>query len=236
MKLWESNHAACEKLSLEVLRHLLAKLCLRNFLSLLNCGSPCIANLRYYFKVESAFVSQLFDTFRDIYGVINWFSIDCVAPFSRINFIQCTEPKSIFEFLWVDVVLKDIRFLLCELYIQMFFAKQTVIIIIIIIPEVQFGKVFFISEKTPLFLISVSICSNVYLSELGYNFVNHWQQISSSSFPTLRGVIFSLLHRTSACHSQTLWESMALKQTFYFRTFLSAFVKEFFHWEVVSRL
>ena len=123
MKLWESNHAACEKLSLEVLRHLLAKLCLRNFLSLLNCGSPCIANLRYYFKVESAFVSQLFDTFRDIYGVINWFSIDCVAPFSRINFIQCTEPKSIFEFLWVDVVLKDIRFLLCELYIQMFFCE-----------------------------------------------------------------------------------------------------------------
>ena len=99
MKFWESNHAACEKLNVDIFRHLLTKRCLRHFLGLLNRGSPCIANLRYYFKVESTFVSQLVDTFRDIYGVVNCFSNDCDALFSRINFIQCTEPRSSFEFI-----------------------------------------------------------------------------------------------------------------------------------------
>ena len=55
IKFCESNHAVCEKLKLDIFKHLLTKRCLRYFLGLLNWGSACIATLRYYFKVESAF-------------------------------------------------------------------------------------------------------------------------------------------------------------------------------------
>ena len=55
------------------------------FQSLMNIGSPCVADLGYYF------VSKLTDNFGVVYGVDNCSSNDCGARLSTIIFVQGTE-------------------------------------------------------------------------------------------------------------------------------------------------
>ena len=96
---WDSNHEACETVGVFLFKHLLAKrqLCFWNKLS--NSVSPCLANLKYYFRSSSHVFIKLQQHFNSNYSV----NISCnplCAILARIFFVQRTEPRSNYAREW----------------------------------------------------------------------------------------------------------------------------------------
>ena len=113
---------------LYIFRHLFTKRCLRHYSALMNGGSPCAADLRYYINVESDFVSKLTDNFKVVYGVESCFGNDRDALFSRINFAQRIELRSSFEFV-SKIVVYYIKSFLLTFYMQKFLRNKRLLLI-----------------------------------------------------------------------------------------------------------
>ena len=64
MKSCENSHTACETMVLSIFSHLLTKRCIRHYLAPVNFRIPCVSDLKYYFCVESEFLSRLTDTLK----------------------------------------------------------------------------------------------------------------------------------------------------------------------------
>ena len=52
LNLWDSNHAACETVGVEIFQHLYAKRLIRFMYRLFSSCSPCTVHMRYYFEVH----------------------------------------------------------------------------------------------------------------------------------------------------------------------------------------
>ena len=91
--LWDSNHDACESVGLYMFKHLLAKRMLCFWNNLIMSKSPCLTNLRYYFRHSSSIFHNLKKLFHDVYSVDILDNPLC-AIISRIGYVQRTEPRS----------------------------------------------------------------------------------------------------------------------------------------------
>ena len=94
MAQWQSNHEACEKLEVNIFKHLLYKRILSHYYSLIYSKSGIISSFRYFFQYQSFTKSVLTDSFSKIYGVANFENNDVQALNSRVDFIQRNEPRS----------------------------------------------------------------------------------------------------------------------------------------------
>ena len=94
MAQWQSNHEACEKLEVNIFKHLLHKRILSHYYSLIYSKSGIISSFRYFFQYQSFTKSVLTDSFSKIYGVANFENNDVQALNSRVDFIQRNEPRS----------------------------------------------------------------------------------------------------------------------------------------------
>ena len=90
---WDSNHEACETVGVLLFKHLIAKRQLCFWYNLCNSASPCLANLKYYFRTKSHVFMILQNLFRNNYSV-NISREPLCAILARINFVQRTEPRS----------------------------------------------------------------------------------------------------------------------------------------------
>ena len=94
MNVWDSNHLACERAQLPILRHLIAERSLKLFERLIRASSPCLRDLSYYFKHNSIFKSNIDSLFKDVYDINDVLKNDMDAIIARIYFIQRNEPHS----------------------------------------------------------------------------------------------------------------------------------------------
>ena len=90
---WDSNHDACETAGVYVFKHLLAKRMLCFWHNLTKSKSPCLGNLRYFFRHSSSIFLKLNKLFHDVYSVDILDNPLC-AIISRIGYVQRTEPRS----------------------------------------------------------------------------------------------------------------------------------------------
>ena len=93
MHAWESNHAACEKIDVNIFEHLLNKLLLKFYFDLMNSRCTVVTNLCYYFMLSSLYfrVSRIFE---NSYNVVGLCRFDKMALLSRIDLVERNEPRS----------------------------------------------------------------------------------------------------------------------------------------------
>jgi len=94
MNIWDSNHAACEKVRVDTFPHLIAKKLVSFYSRIGRSKCSMFVILRSYFlslSNISKFVGQLM---RDNYQVNDVLSNDTDALISRISFTQANEPRS----------------------------------------------------------------------------------------------------------------------------------------------
>ena len=101
---WDSNHLACEKVGVNIFRHLVTKRLLNFYHSLILSKNPVFETLKYYFMLKSELKSRISDRFRDIYGVANMRQNDIDALLARIDYVERTEPRSYYNFNTTDVI------------------------------------------------------------------------------------------------------------------------------------
>ena len=94
MNVWDSNHLACERAHLPIMRHLIAERSLKLLERLIRVSSPCLRDFSYYFKNNSVFKSNIDRLFQDVYDIHDVLRNDMDAVISRIYFIQRNEPHS----------------------------------------------------------------------------------------------------------------------------------------------
>ena len=100
MNTWESNHVACEIVGVHIFKHLLAKRWVSLWHKLCWSISPCLANLKYYFKNYGLITARIVNLIAEKYNVDIVQNPAC-AVFSRINFVEKHEPRS--NYVYVDV-------------------------------------------------------------------------------------------------------------------------------------
>ena len=90
---WDSNHLACEIAQVYIFKHLLARRLICFWHRLFRSTSPCIYNLRYYWRYNSNLFRHIMIFFNDNYLVDISLNPLC-AVLSRINFVQRHESSS----------------------------------------------------------------------------------------------------------------------------------------------
>ena len=90
---WDNNHAACDQAGVPIFRHLLAKRLISAWFRICSSNSPCLANLKYYFKHKGMFTAKIERWIFDNYSV-NIKDNPFCAIVARINYVQRTEPRS----------------------------------------------------------------------------------------------------------------------------------------------
>ena len=91
---WQSNHEACEKVKVNIFKHMVNKRILNHFFNLLWSNNVMIGRLKYFFRYRSELKQKLQKTFEDIYDVNNFLNNDKCALISRIDYIEKREPRS----------------------------------------------------------------------------------------------------------------------------------------------
>ena len=94
MHVWESNHAACEKIDVNIFKHLLNKRLLKFYFNLINSRCTAIQNLRYYFMLNSFLYLRVSMIFENSYNVSGLCRNDKMALLSRVDFVERNEPRS----------------------------------------------------------------------------------------------------------------------------------------------
>ena len=100
---WNSNHLACEKVGVNIFRHLITKRLLNFYHSLMLSKNRIFESLKYYFMFNSELKNRVSNRFRDIYGVENLGQNDKNALLARVDYIERTEPRSYYNFNTTDV-------------------------------------------------------------------------------------------------------------------------------------
>ena len=90
---WDSNHVACDQAGLPIFRHLLAKRVISVWHRVCYSKSPCLANLKYYFRHKGLFTAKIEGWIFDNYAC-NIRDNPFCAMVARINYVQRTEPRS----------------------------------------------------------------------------------------------------------------------------------------------
>ncbi len=70
---WSSNHDACERLELPIFKHMINAKILNFYVNILNSDSPCLINLKSYYKCNSFIKIGLCRIFVAEYGVADIF-------------------------------------------------------------------------------------------------------------------------------------------------------------------
>ena len=96
---WDSNHEACQKVDINIFKHLLIKRILGHFLTLLKSENVIISGLHYYFRYCSQIYRVLSHEFTCNYNVDNFLNNDKDALMSRIDFVERNEPRSHYNFI-----------------------------------------------------------------------------------------------------------------------------------------
>ena len=90
---WDSNHEACEIAGVKTFRHLRATRLACFWHKLCNSISPCLANLKYYFRYRSQLFMKLKALFMKDYSVDILGNPLCAVK-ARIDYVQRNEPRS----------------------------------------------------------------------------------------------------------------------------------------------
>ena len=96
VKSWENSHTACEAMVLSIFSQLLTKRCTRHYLAPVNFRILCVSDLKYYFSVESEFISMLTDTFEVIIGVENVLEANVMISFFLNKFCPTHRTQKLF--------------------------------------------------------------------------------------------------------------------------------------------
>ncbi len=91
---WSSNHDSCERLELPIFKHMINAKILNFYMNILNSNSPCLSNLKQYYRSKSFIKTELCRIFVTEYGVADIFDNDLMALNARIGFVQRNEPRS----------------------------------------------------------------------------------------------------------------------------------------------
>ena len=94
MNVWESNHVACEKLGINIFKHLLSIRLIKYYFSIINARSKALNNIKYYMMLNSNFYMNLRKRFSDMYDIDCIVDNDKNALMARINFTERHEPRS----------------------------------------------------------------------------------------------------------------------------------------------
>ena len=94
MNVWESNHAACEKIDVNIFEHLLNKRLLKFYFDLINSRCTIVKNLRYDFMLNSSLYFRVTRIFENSYNVVGLCHNDKMALLSRVDFVERNEPRS----------------------------------------------------------------------------------------------------------------------------------------------
>ena len=98
LNVWDSNHADCQNFGIQIFKHLLAEKSLNCFLELLWSDSPCMVELKNYFRYSSAFSTDLNQLFKSAYDINNIHANDLDAIKLRISYVERNEPRSTYCF------------------------------------------------------------------------------------------------------------------------------------------
>ena len=86
---WERNHAAREKMYVNIFEHLWNKWLIKFYFDVINNRCTIAKNLRYYFMLSS-----LYFLVDKIFNVVGLCRNDKIALLSRIDFVERNEPRS----------------------------------------------------------------------------------------------------------------------------------------------
>ena len=95
---WQSNHEACEKVKVNIFKHLVTKRMLNHFYSLLGSNNVMLLKMRYFLRYQSEIKEKLEKSFENIYNVNNFLSNDKCALLSRIDYVERNEPRSNYHY------------------------------------------------------------------------------------------------------------------------------------------
>ena len=93
---YDSNHYACEIVGVDIFTHLQSKRMFKYCYSLLKSDNDFMRKIKYYISFQSHIKKNVSRIFRSEYDVVNVFLNDFDAVYSRINYVQKNEPRSIF--------------------------------------------------------------------------------------------------------------------------------------------
>jgi len=91
LNVWDSNHAACDNIRVNVFCHMYAKRMINHVFSLFR--SPSLKILKYYFRYSSCIYREACNYFRCNYDVGNIGDNSLCALKARIDFVQRNEPR-----------------------------------------------------------------------------------------------------------------------------------------------
>jgi hypothetical protein len=91
---WDNNHNACEMTGFPIFKHFINSKLISFLFSIIKSKSPCLTNLKDYFKHDSFILKYTQEIFSSLYGVENVLNNDLLALKSRINFVQMNEERS----------------------------------------------------------------------------------------------------------------------------------------------
>ena len=93
MNYWDGNHVACEKVGVPLFKHLLAKRLVSSWHRICSSASPCLANLKYYFRYKGCLTAKISDWIYENYDV-KVIDNPIATIFSRIGYVERHEPRS----------------------------------------------------------------------------------------------------------------------------------------------
>ena len=93
MHVWDSNHAACERIDVNIFKHLLNKRLLKFYFDVINSRCTVVKNLRYYFMLSSSLYFRVSMIFENSFNVDGLYRNDNMALLSRVHFVERNEPR-----------------------------------------------------------------------------------------------------------------------------------------------
>ena len=95
LNVWDSNHAACDTAGVMIFRHLWARRLVCFWHRMWHNISPCLVDLKYYFRYKSFLFARVYALFNDKYDV-NISTNPLCAIISRIIYVQIHEERSFY--------------------------------------------------------------------------------------------------------------------------------------------
>ena len=90
---WDGNHVACETVGVNIFRHLHARRLIGFVYKLFSSSSPCISQMRSYFRYKSNISESVAKIFYEDYQLMNVFCNPLCAIIARIYHVERNEPR-----------------------------------------------------------------------------------------------------------------------------------------------
>ena len=100
LEVWRSNHDACEKMGIEVFKHLISKRMVNFYFSAISSQCRMFRKFKYHFMLSSQLYGFLKHRFSKLYQVNEILGNDKNTLLSTIFYVQRNEPRSnyLYEF------------------------------------------------------------------------------------------------------------------------------------------